>query len=78
MIDDDLTIPSCLLLSQSERAAAWKGKRLTRQGSHFLKPSNKVEEAATRRLRKEIAQQETAKREMRFARLRELRERSKR
>jgi hypothetical protein len=70
----ELELPSFLRIPQDERRAAWKGRRLTRQGSSF-RPVTKQEEAATRQLRRELEAQEKAKREARFARLRELRNR---
>lgn len=65
--------PTNLIVSipQSERAAAWKGRKLTKQGSRFKVERTREEEAATRRLRREIEAQEKAKREARFAALRE-------
>lgn len=69
-------IPSYLIIPQEQRAAAWVGRKLTTQGSGFKAKTTKVEEAATRQLRKEIAAQEKAKQEARFARLRELRGRA--
>lgn len=66
-------LPDCLRIPQAERKAAWKGRKLTQQGSNFKAKPTKVEEAATRKLRKEIEAAEAAKREARFAALRELR-----
>lgn len=72
--------PINLLISipAAERAAAWKGRRLTVQGSGF-KPGRRPEEPATRALRRQIARAEAAldavKREERRARAQELRER---
>ncbi|MDQ5916742.1 MAG: hypothetical protein QG584_2636 [Pseudomonadota bacterium] len=65
--------PINLLISipAAERAAAWKGRRLTVQGSRFKVERSREEEAATRKLRREIEAQEKAKREARFAALRE-------
>jgi len=65
-------IPDYLRIPQEERAAAWKGRKLTRQGSAFKVKQTKTEEAATRRLRKEVEELERRKREERFAKLREL------
>lgn len=55
----------------AERAAAWKGRKLTRQGSGFKAKPTKVEEAATRALRREIEKQESEKRAARIMALRE-------
>lgn len=68
-------LPSFLRIAQDERRAAWKGRRLTKQGASFKAPVTKVEEAATRQLRKELEAELAAKREARFAALRELRNR---
>lgn len=70
-----LDIPAFLRIPQAERAAAWKGRKLTKQGGKSKVATTKVEEAATRQLRKELEAQQAAKREERFARLRELRTR---
>jgi len=74
-ISEMLDIPAFLRLSQEERRAAWKGRRLTVQGSAFKVKTTKVEEAATRQLRREIEKAEEAKKAARFAALRELRNR---
>lgn len=65
--------PINLLISipAAERAAAWKGRRLTVQGSRFKVERSREEEAATRKLRREIEAAEKAKRDARFAALRE-------
>lgn len=55
----------------AERAAAWKGRKLTVQGSRFKVERTREEEAATRKLRREIEAAEKAKREARLAILRE-------
>jgi hypothetical protein len=68
--------PDFLRIPQAERAAAWKGRKLTTQGSGFKHVVTKVDEAATRQLRKEIAAQDEAKKAARFAALRELRARA--
>ncbi len=70
----DEGIPDFLRITQAERNAAWKGRKLTRQGSAFREKPTKVEEAATRKLRKELEAAEAAKQGARFARLKELRE----
>lgn len=70
-----LDIPAFLRIPQAERAAAWKGRKLTKQGAGFKAPTSKVEEAATRALRKQVEAEQAAKREARFAALRELRAR---
>ena len=68
-------LPEFLRVPQDERRALWRGRKLTKQGAGFKAPVTKVEEAATRQLRKELAAAEAAKREARFAALRELRNR---
>lgn len=60
-----------VIIPQDERRAAWKGVRLTKQGSRFKVERTREEEAATRKLRREVEAQEKAKRERRFAELRE-------
>jgi hypothetical protein len=67
--------PDFLRIPQAERAAAWKGRKLTRQGSGFRAAPTKIEEATTRQLRKELERAEEAKKAARFAALRELRTR---
>jgi hypothetical protein len=69
---DDLTIPDFLRVPQAERRVAWKGRKLTRQGSSFRAKTTKVEEAATRQLRRELEAAEAAKKAARFARLKEM------
>jgi hypothetical protein len=66
-------LPDFLRIPQDERRAAWRGRKLTKQGSMFKAATTKVEEAATRKLRKELAAAEEAKKLERFARLKELR-----
>jgi hypothetical protein len=63
--------PEFLRIPQAERKAAWKGAKLTKQGSMF-RPISKTEEAATRQLRRELEAAEAAKKAARFARLKEL------
>jgi hypothetical protein len=46
-----------VIVPQSERAAAWKGKKLTRQGSAF-KETSKAETEVARKLRREIEKQQ--------------------
>lgn len=70
-------LPDYLRIPQAERAAAWKGRKLTTQGSGFKTKATKVEEAATRELRKQIEAEIVAKREARFAALRELKNRGR-
>ena len=70
-----LDIPAFLRIPQADRASAWKGRKLAKQGSAFRAPPTKTEEAATRQLRRELEAAEAAKREARFAALRELRAR---
>jgi hypothetical protein len=64
-------LPDFLRIPADVRRAAWKGRKLTKQGAMFRAPS-KVEEAATRKLRREIEAAEVAKKAARFARLKEL------
>jgi len=64
-------LPDFCRIPQAERKAAWKGRKLTRQGSMFVKPT-KAEDAATRKLRREIEAAEVAKKVARFARLKEM------
>lgn len=66
-------IPDYLRIPQAERNAAWKGRKLTRQGSGFKPAPTKIEEAATRQLRKELERAEEAKKAARFAALRAMR-----
>lgn len=67
----DLDIPTFLRIPTDERRAAWKGRKLTKQGMSF-RPVTKVEEAATRKLRRELEAAEADKKAARFARLKEL------
>lgn len=69
----NLDLPDFLRIPQDQRRAAWKGRKLTKQGSQFRPAPSKTEEAATRQLRKELATAEEAKKAERFARLKELR-----
>jgi len=69
-------VPDYLRIPQAERTAAWKGRKLTKQGSGFRAATTKIEEATTRRLRKELERTEEAKKAARFAALRELRTRA--
>lgn len=71
MMAHPLDIPAFLRIPQEVRREAWKGRKLTKQGSRFKVERTREEEAATRRLRREIEAQEKAKREARFAALRE-------
>lgn len=66
-----LDLPAFLRIPQEVRRDAWKGRKLTRQGSGFKAKPTKVEEAATRALRREIEKQEAEKRAARFAALKE-------
>ena len=70
-----LDIPAFLRIPQADRKAAWKGHRVSVQGSGFKAAVTKVEEAATRKLRKELEAQQEAKKAARLAALRELRAR---
>lgn len=60
-----------VILPQSERAAAWKGRKLTKQGSAFKHERTKTEEAATRQLRREIERAAAEKQKAKFKALRE-------
>jgi hypothetical protein len=73
-----LDIPAFLQIPQSERREAWKGRRLTVQGSNFKNKLTKTEEAATKQLRREIAAAEEEKKAARFAALKEMHEEKKR
>jgi hypothetical protein len=74
----DEGIPDFLQIPQDVRDAFWKGRRLTVQGSGFRQKPTKIEEEATRQLRRELEAAEAAKTEARFARLKELREEKRR
>src|ERR1035437_5794928 len=63
--------PDFLRIPADVRRAAWKGRKLTKQGASF-RPVTKTEEAATRQLRKELEAAEPAKIVARFARLKEM------
>jgi cation transport regulator ChaC len=65
-------LPTFLRIPQEERKAAWRGRKLTTQGTSFRVPA-KHEEAATRKLRREIEEAEAAKKAARFEYLRSLR-----
>jgi len=65
-------LPDFLRIPQGERRAAWAGRKPTKQGSMFKVKQTKVEEAATRQLRRELAAVEEAKKVARFARLKEM------
>ena len=71
MMAHPLDIPAFLRIPQEVRREAWKGRKLTRQGSGFKAKPTKVEEAATRALRREIEKQEAEKRAARIMALRE-------
>lgn len=73
MIADGL--PAAAIIPQEERAAAWKGRRLTKPRD--LKVPAKDEDPATKALRKELAKAEEKKKADRLARLRELKEQHK-
>lgn len=68
---DDFELPDFLRIPRAERRAAWKGRKLTVQGAMF-RPVTKAEDAATRKLRKELEAAEAAKKAARFATLKEL------
>jgi hypothetical protein len=69
-------IPDYLKIPQAERAAAWKGRKLTKQGHAFREPA-KHEEEATRQLRREIEEAEARKKAERFEYLKSLRKSKK-
>ena len=69
---DDLELPDFLRISADVRRAAWKGRKLTKQGAMFRAPPTKVEEVATRKLRRQLEEAEAAKKAARFARLKEM------
>jgi len=66
-------LPDCLKVGSDHQAnwlAAWKGKRpMWTRDMRFTKP-DKVEEAVTRKLRRELEAQKKAKRDERFKVLR--------
>ena len=64
-------LPDFLRIPANVRRDAWKGRKLTKQGTSF-RPVTKTEEAATRQLRKELEAAEAAKKAARFARLKEM------
>jgi hypothetical protein len=59
-------IPDFLIIPQEERRAAWKGRRLTVQGSGFRRV-DKAEEAERKRLQKLYDEQQKEKRAARLA-----------
>ena len=63
--------PDFLRIDDATRKARWKGHKYTKQGA-FFKDKPKEEDPATRKLRREIEAQEEAKKQERFARLKEL------
>lgn len=69
IIFDDMAY--LISIPAAERAAAWKGRKLSKQGCRFKVERTREEEAATRKLRREIEAAEKAKREARLAILRE-------
>ena len=64
-------IPDYLRIPQDIRRAAWKGRKLTTQGTAFRVPVKK-EEAATRRLRRELEEEAARKKAARFEYLKTL------
>ena len=70
MMYEDL--PDFLRIPADVRRAAWKGRKLTKQGAMFRAPPTKIEEAATRKLRRQLEEAETVKKAARFARLKEM------
>lgn len=68
MVEDGL--PAELILTDEERRAAWKGRKLTKPRD--LKAPPKDEDPATRALRKEIARADERKKAERLARLKDL------
>lgn len=63
-------IPAFLRIAPEERRAAWKGRKLTVQGSGFRK-LDKKEEALRKRLQREYDEQKAAKAAERLPALRE-------
>lgn len=68
MVEDGF--PAELILTDEERRAAWKGRKLTKPRD--LKAPPKDEDPATRALRKEIARADERKKAERLARLKDL------
>lgn len=62
-------LPTFLQISADERRAAWKGRRLTKQGAAFGAALTKVEDPGTRALRREMERQEEAWKQKELARL---------
>lgn len=67
---DDNGIPAFLRIPQEERRAAWKGRKLTVQGSGFRR-LDKNEEKLRKRLQHEYDEQKAAKAAERLKALRE-------
>lgn len=59
-------LPNFLRIPQDERRAAWKGRKLTRQGARFGK-IDAAEERERKRLQREYDRQQEAKRKARLA-----------
>jgi hypothetical protein len=72
-----LDIPDFLRIPPEERRAVWKGRRLTRQGSGF-QPQTKIEEPATRALRRQIEAEARARAKAKVIAQREKRRAAKR
>lgn len=72
MMGHPLDVPAFLRIPQDVRRAAWKGRKLTKQGSAFKPAPTRQEEAATRALRRQIEQEQEQKKAERFAALKEL------
>jgi membrane protein involved in colicin uptake len=73
MIEDGF--PEQLLIEPDQRREAWKGRKLTTPRPEPV--ARKDEDPTTKALRKELAKAEEAKKAERFARLKELKERTK-
>lgn len=78
MTPDPLDIPEIFRIPPDVRRASWKGRKLSRQGSAFKSKPTKIEEAATRALRREIEAQERAKAKAKAEAQKEKREADKR
>lgn len=78
MQPDPLDIPDMFRIPPDVRRASWKGRKLTRQGSAFKPKPTKIEEAATRALRREIEAQERARAKAKAEARKEHREAEKR
>ena len=78
MTPDPLDIPDIFRIPPDVRRTSWKGRKLTRQGSAFKAKPTKIEEAATRALRREIEARERANAKAKAEERKEQREADKR